>query len=562
MPSIRYSVRVWSARIALPFLTVFLALLPMRSYAVTAAGVMPWAPAFTTYAGGAAAVMAFNGAPIWPLVGGGTATAALSIGMYLGYFSLCPAIGMFSGQNPCVNVPAGSSAMNVPPGPVAAATAVSSTGFTCAAFTQTGHGRSASEACKDAWDQHYLPNSPTPPIGCPNYSTSTGNCWDFPSSFPSGAGAGTITYDVKTYCLSTPSCAGGVPYGGLFSTQIYSEPATVVGGVANQCPKGYTYSSGTTCNLADAYKTAAGDAWTPRDYTRPGYAMTVHLSESSASTSNGGTGQPLNDHVMTVSNSNDTIVVGGTAADGSPAAASIKNNLSGETMTAQNQIAPGQVKQTQVVTDANGQVTGLSQMICNGTITYDIAGNATLATCTPSNSIGGASAVALSNPTDITTPIDNAIAAAASGIENAIRANSGVGAISGAVPAIPSLANVSSASAPSQVATITASGIAGISSIANTSTVSGVFNIPWDSSWWFPGNAADSGYVCGDIYGTLDKLPPIIWTNPITGAPSRLPDICLDFNGLSFDHMRVYGDFVFGISTFIFVFNTIYSGED
>src|SRR5574340_184784 len=256
--------RVLIARCFLPILIAALSVLPSRAYAIQPADLVPVATTIGATGLGTVAL----GVPAGTVAG-----ASVFVGMYLGYYSVCPILngvyGIIGGDNPCVQIPAGdTSPVSAPSAPatVAGTTAqclrVGSTVTTVCASTNEA-------ACLSALGRY----DGDMEGGCALYPTPAGNYQGALSAWG-----------------CTPYCSAS------YST------------VTNSCPSGYTWNS-TTCALTDAYAVASNSNYKPRDYQRSGTTMTVKIVSGNSS-------QPLHDHVSTTTSSNDTVKVVGLAANG------------------------------------------------------------------------------------------------------------------------------------------------------------------------------------------------------------------------------------------------------
>jgi len=494
----------WVARLLLPFFTLFVVLLPMnnQAYALNLGG----AP-FGMEAEGlgtAGGILAFPAIQVGAI--------AFTIGAGIGYIALCPLATIFDpsstiGQE-CVTAPsstAGGSASAAPPPPAPA------TASTYTTYPYDANGTSYysyGDACA-ALKAEVAANL--------NYGTVTNEvCTDFASNGTVNVGlyntAANVTFNSSAYGSTT-----------INASQLAA--ATV-------CPSGYTLS-GSTCNLTNSYAVAANANYNNHNATRSGLTMTLNTGSNGCLTACG----DLNAHVITVANSNDSIVVQGLNGDGSgtplPRVVQVQNLSSGgSTITDQQWSSPSQFTQTQYIVDPSGTVTNVYQTINNGVapIPSPTSGLAP-SNANPANQ--PASGVYVTNPSlaNPTGSVPNAFAA--SGVD--------AGKVAADTSQIVSSVNA-------------------LSGTTENTTDEGYFNHTWE--WYMPGHLT---YSCSDLYnlgfygsgsGASSSGPPALH---VAGLTFQLPDIC---SGGYVDDIRMGMDWVMGTYVAYYVFNLIFFKEE
>jgi len=424
--------RIYLARLFLPFLTVLLIALPSHAYAsttdLTVIGVT----------GGTIAAATPLGFPANAVAGG-----AVFVGMAIGYWSLCPIINgivaIAGGENPCVQVPSGTSAQ--PSAPAAPSTVAQTAG---------GSGYKTDSTRWGYWASSYTsPYQDLDGLAVCNYGAAA----DAAERASLGI---TWHWVITSFNTSNRSCYGHAsnesvtPYY-LVQLQTVTIPAT--------CPDGYSVS-GSTCVLSDAYAVASNASYKPHDYTRTGEALTVHLTPLNTTT-------PLNDYVATTNTTNDTVRVSGLSLSGNVLVGEVVQEAGGgATATFQSNTSAGTFSETIVVTDSSGVVVSQVDHTCSGQASVDANGAAVMGDC--------------SSPLSTTD--------AASGVTGTKE----LGDVSGNIPG----AAFAGASSVQSSYDSLAGAAAGVQS-GLASDVSTTFNQAW--AWYWPSGGGVS--ACADIWG-------------------------------------------------------------
>jgi len=497
--------RVYIARVFLPFFIVFVAAWPGRVMAWTLQDLALLAPYVVT--GGSVVAGA-------SVAAASVAGMGLAVGMTVGYYAVCPIVDTYASvmgtDQPCVDVPSSTAAGSATPVPVALAT-VSPTS-------------SADTWTSGSWSPGML-------------SSCAGSNYVDPSSVvhfttPDAANAGDSCVQQYLYGGTYTPCALGGADPTYYANWSANGGACTIGsstGVAISrtagtlsCPSGYTLS-GSTCNLSDPYAVASNSNYKRHEVTRSGTILTVNLVPGSPS--------PMHEKVMTVVNSNDTISISGKEANGNLAnTTSTANSDGGSTITYTSGDSTAATQST-AITDSSGKVTATTTVICaSGMVFSATDGSVSAANCGTSTNTNSGSGVLVTNT--VSGDLPKALNTSAMSSVTA-QANNMVDNIASAVGAINSLG------------TADQTGVYGGEGTGGTSKIGANTGSSWD--WWLPDLGATVS--CSSVIGDLS----------LNGGAHHLnfgTFVCPYV-----DNIRGFIDWTLNIGTTIYVFNLMFFKE-
>jgi len=318
-------------RLLLPFLTLFLAVLPSRLLAFELSTLDK--VTIGTFYGGAAAGAAVASAGVIGLPWGALVGVPLTVGTYLGYYSVCPALTLFGSASGCVDVPSGTGA-NATVKPPAASATVSPNNF------YQGYDSGGTWSGSMSWSDSCatMPNSCDATRECEvTTNTPTNSCT-------------LIRWYAGYFRVGTPASSQNM------ADSINLHPAVT-------CPAGYTLS-GSVCNLTDV-QLASGTAHTRA--VRDGVTVTLELPASTPTS--------IKAEVMTTDASNDTVYITNLDTNGRVMVGQfVSKSDGGTTANFYNNTGYDTYTKYSVETDSGGTVTALAQSTYSGNVSVDSAG--------------------------------------------------------------------------------------------------------------------------------------------------------------------------------------------
>jgi hypothetical protein len=328
-----FRMRKLFARILLPFLTIWLCVMPGRAYAT---GVLTFGAYGMPTIGATGSYPAALAALDFAAVGAG----AFTVGLYVGYFGLEAILGDGTPQH--VRIPLSNAPAIAVPAPVAAPTAssVSSTVYSACGVTSK-----PLDVLLSACNSWYSGTAGFSALGV------YGNYLEYRS--------GTTT--VSTY-------SGGAPYSGCNQYPASTGGIIVSPSTATSCPSGYNLSAG-SCVLSDARVAAPDHAC---DYARSGSALSMISDPDCAASGQAipvicaSGGVSCSGQGVSPSGKPESYVITPTANGGSTVTFLTQGTVNGQT----------QVQRTDVAVGSDGKVVSVSGDVFAGSIPASADGSA------------------------------------------------------------------------------------------------------------------------------------------------------------------------------------------